>query len=90
MKGVGLGKVGQLRGRPWSMSRETGLLTCNEEYGHPGMIISYKTYSLIYKSGYGKTMNQVSLTCRSLTGDSKSVLMFCDYLFFKLSRFCLA
>ena len=41
MKGIGLWEVGQLRGRPWSMSRETGLLTCNEGYGHPVMIISY-------------------------------------------------
>ena len=41
MKGVGLGEVGQLRGRPWSMSRDTGLLTSYEEYGHPAMIISY-------------------------------------------------
>ena len=41
MKGMGLGEVGQLRSRPWSMSRETGLLTCNEEYGYPVMILSY-------------------------------------------------
>ena len=41
MKWVGLGEVGQLRGRPWSVSRETELLTGNEEYGHPAMIISY-------------------------------------------------
>ena len=40
MKGVGLGEVGQLRGRPWTMSIETGLLACNEEYGHPLMIVS--------------------------------------------------
>ena len=41
MKGLGLGEIGQLRGSPWSLSRETGLLTCSEEYGHPVMIISY-------------------------------------------------
>ena len=41
MKGVGLGEVGHLRSRHWSMSRETGLLTCYEEYGHPVMIVSY-------------------------------------------------
>ena len=40
MKGVGLGEVGQLRDRPWPMSRVTGLLTRNEEYGHPAMIIN--------------------------------------------------
>ena len=87
MKGVGLGEVGHLRGRPWSMSRETGFLTCNKEYGHPVMIVSYKTYSLIYKSGYGKTMNQVSLTCRNLTGDSKSILIFCGCLFLSFQDF---
>ena len=36
----GLWEVGQLRGRLWSMSIETGLLACNEEYGHPFMIVS--------------------------------------------------
>ena len=41
MKGVGLEEVGKLRDRPWSVSRDTGLLTCNEEYGHPVMIIRY-------------------------------------------------
>ena len=40
MKRVGFGEVGPLGGRPWSMSRETGLLTCNKEYGHPLMIVS--------------------------------------------------
>ena len=73
------------------MSRETGLLTCSEEYEQPVMTVSNLIYSFIYKSGYGKKLNQVSLTCRSLTGDSKSILMFCDCLFFfKLTRFCLA
>ena len=80
-EGVGLGEVVHLRGRPWLMSRETGLLTCSEAYGHTMIIVSYLIYSLIYKSGYGKTMNQVSLTYRSLTSDSKSILMFCDCFF---------
>ena len=49
MKGMGLGEVGQLRGRPWSMSRYTGLLICNGEYGQLAMIISYlKMVALIY------------------------------------------
>ena len=41
MKGVGLREVGQLIERPWLMSRETGLLTCSEEYRHTVMIVTY-------------------------------------------------
>ena len=49
-------------------------------------IVSYLTYLLIYKSGYGKTINQVSFTCRNRTGDTKSILLFVIFVF-KLSGF---
>ena len=89
-EGGGVEGGGSIKRQALINDRDTGLLTCNEEYGHPVMIVSYLTHSLIYKSRYGKTMSQVSLTCRSLTGESKSILIFCDCLFFNLTRFCLA
>ena len=34
------GGGGSIKRQAWSVSRQTGLLTCSEEYGHPLMIVS--------------------------------------------------